>query len=208
MRALIFVLLAACASAPSRPGPPAAPPADRFAAVEERLTHARMLRFDYHGLAEGAVTAEVWGQLSLVAGRVELTVHGHLTGARTDIALIGEGSAVTVQGKTRATPPRLREALVIGLTRHGLLNTITRAAAGLLPDHADGGVEEWAQVSNVKAVGSDRLSFVMMADGHPVGEAELQLDGRGLPLRRFVTVHFPAGDMHLTEDYEKLEIEP
>jgi len=42
-------------------------------------------------------------------------------------------------------PPEVREALVIGLTRMGILHNLARLVAGVPPDRASGGVRDWVE---------------------------------------------------------------
>ena len=210
-----------------------ADPARRFEALEARLLDAPELHITFTVTSEGAFPASLTGTLDL--GRdstVALRADGSFGDAVVDLHLRSDGR-VTEGGSGDATfsgptPPALREALVVGLTRMGILHNLALLTAAAPPDRAGGGVAEWVQVHEVHdprrpatdpaTTGADRpaanrapaerpgldgLAFTLHVAGARAGEAVLWLDpATGLPVERHQTVVFPSGRMAVVERYE------
>jgi hypothetical protein len=130
-----------------------------------------------------------------------------------DLALVTRGDSLVFGDATEpATAPRpehLREALVIGLTRMGILHNIARLTGDAAPDHADGGVAEWVVAERLRAADERQadagIEFDITVSGQPAGAAVLTTGSDGLPAIRRQTVHFPEGDMHIVERYTRLD---
>jgi hypothetical protein len=217
-----------CAGSPGSAGSPGpAPlepePADRsaedrslasetaFAALEERLGQTPWrLRFELE--AEGAVVASLAGSLS-IAEEIELEAAGRFAGADHDLRLWTGGDHLRAGPREAPTldlprPPELVPALVIGMTRMGLLHNVAMLVGGRPPDRADGGVREWVRTSEHverDASGETALGFAIVVAGERTGRATLWLDAQGRPVRREQTVEFPEGQMRVVERYEWLE---
>ena len=186
--------------------------------IESRLLEAPSIRLRYDIRAEGALEAHLRGQLVLRKDSLELDGSGPFGGSSLEVSLVSDGK--NMQGGTRArpfdisTPPALREAMVVGLIRMGLLHNLARLTAGSPPDHANGGVDEWVVVSEVQRgepedVGGVRavpLSFEITVSGIPSASATLWLaKDTGLPIRRIQTVRFGSDTMDVVERYEAFE---
>lgn len=204
-------ILAACSS--GRSGTAA-----RFYDLEERLLRAEPLRLRYTITAEGAFAASLSGTLHLAEGsQADLSATGTFGGAPVRLHLRSDGRRMDGGSEERTfaaeASPHLREALIIGLTRMGLLHNLARLTAGAPPDHAAGGVQEWVQVGEVSG-GDERaaeqpeqmeLRFLIFVSGERSAEATLGIDRRsGLPARREQVVDFPTGTMRVVEEYEFL----
>jgi hypothetical protein len=107
------------------------------------------------------------------------------------------------------TPDHLRTALVLGLTRMGILHNLARLNGGRPPDHGDGNVREWVVPRDVTWLGVNEgndsprgVRFAIEVAGARTAEASLWLDREGWPQRRTQTVRFPGGEMQVTEEYE------
>ncbi len=171
--------------------------------------------------SEGAVASQLEGTLVLEReGPVSLSVRGEFAGAAQELALRGDAQTLElrVAGEpawTGARPAALSEALVIGLTRQGLLHNIAVLSGGLPPDHADGGVAEWVefvapQLGEPEVFGTAEarpLEFQITVDDQLVGRATLWLaEPGGLPIERRQTVNFPDGQMRVVERYTSFVI--
>jgi hypothetical protein len=111
--------------------------------------------------------------------------------------------------RSAASPPEVREAVLIGFTRMGILHNLARLMANELPDHADGGVTDWV-VADSFAVDPQRdagVSFDLFVAGRPSGSATLEISPAGQPVERLQTVNFPSGVMRVTETYSSVTIE-
>jgi len=220
-----MALLAGCLGGPnarSEPGnaaeavDPAAAPGALFAQMERRLLDAPDLHLRYTVASEGAFDASLAGTLQIRQGPVvELQAAGTFGDAPVTLHLLSDGRTMVGGSAQRtfreATPPALHEALVLGLTRMGILHNLARLTGGATPDRAAGGVEEWVEVREIAveppAAGADPgqlvLAFAIHVAGTRTAEARLWIDRRtGLPVRREQVVSFPGGSMRVVEHYE------
>lgn len=188
-------------------------PADRFADVERRLLQADRVAADFHITSEGAFEADLRGRLEISPEALSLTARGHFGGQSAElfVARNGEefrwGNASGAQ--TDVVPEHLQEAILIGMTRMGLLHNLAMLTAGAPPDHADGGVAEWVMVEGLRAVEGDptAVGFDIVVSGQPSGSATLSLDAAGRPVVRRQTVRFPEGEMLVIERYQDVRID-
>lgn len=220
IRSLPFTLIAAgalvlgaCgAPEPGRPYPGSAEEA--FYAMENRLIAADPGILDYRVTSSGAFTADIGGEVRLDAEEARLTGAGSFGGQPVDLRwersgdrLAGGNGPATFEIEEIAD---LEAAVVLGITRMGILHNLARLTSGAPPDHANGAVREWIQPVDVAwtledpdGAGPIRYGFTfgLMVDGVRSAEVELWLDGRGLPVRRDQTVQFPGGEMIVVEEY-------
>ncbi len=185
--------------------------AELFEALEARLMEGPV-ELRYRVTSEGAFAAELEGGLRMEGRQVELAGEGTFGGAAVSLHLVADADSMEMRSPggqvTQAVPPHLREALVIGLTRMGILHNLARLSAGHAPDRAGGGVREWVQVREVRldqeesGAGEIRMHFDIHVNGARTADATLWLDGAtGLPLRREQVVRFPTGEMRVVERY-------
>ena len=200
---------------PPNPAGPATDPAAAFYTLEDRLLKADTVKFDFHVTAEGALEIDLRGMLDIgPADNIRLTASGEFAGRPVDLLLLSEGEEMELGDKTnRATatrPAHLKEALVIGLTRMGILHNLARLMEASAPDHAEGGVGEWVTVDSfaASAEGSHALSFDLTVAGERSGSASLEIDAEGRPTVRNQTVQFPSGEMRVVEMYSVVKIQP
>jgi predicted esterase/predicted DNA-binding protein (MmcQ/YjbR family) len=182
-----------------------------FEALEERLMGTDLV-VAFRVTADGARTARLDGVLRMAgAGGARLVADGQFAGAPVALTLMaGDGWMVGGNQDTtfrHGTPVELRESLILGLTRMGVLHNLARLAAGRPPDRADGGVRDWVQLADVAWVedaagsGARGIGFEVVVDGTPRARAELALDAAGLPRALHVVVRFPGGEMTVREEY-------
>ena len=124
--------------------------------------------------------------------------------------------AASISGSLDAeTPEALKEGIVIGLTRMGLLHNIAVITYGQPPDGTDGKVLEWLEVSGFTAGESETIddvevipiSFDLSVGGRPSAEAALWLEKEtGLPRKRTQTVRFESGEMKVVETYKPMRL--
>jgi hypothetical protein len=226
--ALLSAMAVGCAPGPApaaAPAPAGAPeaasetaegvPAEASALLafaEARLISNSMdLRFRV--TAEGAFAAELEGVLRIDGHAVFLAADGGFGGAPVRLQLRAEGDSMRIVSprgdSVASTPPQLREALVIGFTRMGILHNLARLTGGLEPDRAGGGVREWVEVQQVRldlgaaAAGEIAVRFDIHVGGARTAEATLWFDAdTGAPIRREQVVRFPGGEMRVEERYE------
>jgi hypothetical protein len=158
-----------------------------FAAMERRLLSG-LLQLQVTSHAEGAVRADATTEVS-IGPAVRLHARG------------------TFDGKPFAhdfdepSTPALRDAVVLGMTRNGLLHNLSNLAQGNGIDHADGGARDWITAEKFRRV-KGGVSYVILLGGKDFGFATLLIDAKTkLPRKRTQVVHFPDGDMRVTETY-------
>ena len=190
-------------------------PVAEFAALEERLIHAETVRFNFHAISTGAFEADLRGALEIGPGdRFHLTASGHFGQRPMDLLITAEGDEFAFGHRadpvTAARPPHLREAVLIGLTRMGILHNLAILTVPRAPDRAEGGVRDWVTVGSLTLGLSepDVLAFDITVAGRQAGSALLELDTRGRPVSRRQVVQFPGGEMQVVERYTEFSIEP
>jgi hypothetical protein len=205
---------------PDRPTPTAEPqdPAAALATLEERVLAATRVSIVFEIVAEGMNTANLRGVLELgPTGKMRLDARGSFAGEAGEVHFVCDGSTMKGErgGKRFELPvaPALRESVVLGLLRMGLLHNVAVLWNARPPDRSDGDIREWVVTTGHRYADADRgiaLVFDVVVDpstrATPIGTATLELDSHGLPARREQVVHFPEGDMRVVERYESFEL--
>jgi hypothetical protein len=206
-------VLAACSGQEPEPGLPA-DATEALSVIEDRLIEGGPATVRFEVSAEGAFSASLAGELRLLAGDdVALEAEGTFGGHPVTLEL-ASGDGVMIWGNQDARrdgphPEALREALVIGLTRMGILHNLARLVAGAPPDRADGSVRSWVEAEGVRWAEGDPdesgpgLSFGIRFDGQEAGDATLWVSPDGSLLRRDQVVRFPGGEMLVRERYSR-----
>lgn len=199
----------------SRESPGTEDPQAVFEALENRLLQAERVQVSFHVVAEGAVTVDLSGDLRVEAGNlIQLRAKGLFAGKETDVSLYAHGGQMELGNgtihKEDSTPNELQEAILTGFTRMGILHNLARLTGGAAPDHAGGGVMEWAVVDSfgVDSKRAGGITFRITVAGRPSGSATLKIGAAGCPLERHQQVHFPSGTMTVVERYSGVRIEP
>ena len=197
-------------------------PAALMAQLEARLLAARHVAIEATITSQGVVPSRLKGRSELQdRNRATVAYAGEFAGKPADLALSVEGGALRARsGATTREEPVGREsnrALLIGLTRMGLLHNLARLSSALGPDHAQGGVEQWITLDSFRPItyaqggeleGLMSFGFDLVVAGTPSASARLWLDpATGLPRRRQQTVRFPQGELTVIEDYTRFEVQ-
>ncbi|MFT4863131.1 MAG: hypothetical protein ACI95C_002359 [Pseudohongiellaceae bacterium] len=180
--------------------------------LEARLLNAPQVSLAFTIKATGAVEANLEGTLAIRGKEtIEFTVTGNFAGEELDMIIMTSATELEFGAKdaprTIAIPAALRESVLIGLTRMGILHNIARLTGGNPPDHGEGGVQDWVKVSSaIKSPDARSLTFDIVVDGQPAGSAALRLDPFGMVVNRQQTVEFPQGAMEVEEDYFNVQV--
>ncbi len=187
-----------------------------FRELEEKLLKEPSLHFKFEITSQGSVDSSLHGQLRLKNGnKVEIQFSGTYQSRPVSVRFESDAKRMHwVAGDRKyelPTPKALNEGLVVGFTRMGLLHNLSALLAGKPPDHTDGSVEEWVQVSDFLFAAPDPSSklrgrsirFRISVDGKYVGDADYWISPlTRTPVERRQTVHLAEGDMKVVESYE------
>ncbi len=88
----------------------------------------------------------------------------------------------------------------------GLLHNLARLVSNEAPDHPDGTVMQWVQVTDLSRLdggaGELGIQFTLVVSGVASGTALLRVDDEtGETIVREQTVQFPDGEMRVVERY-------
>ena len=158
-----------------------------FQAMERKLLSAQPLQLEVTSKADGAVRAEATSELSV----------GPETRVHTRGSFMG---APFAKDFDQPTTPALRDAVVLGLSRMGLLHNVVNLSQGNGIDHAEGGAREWLEPVKFRRVRGG-VAYTLRVNGKETGSTTLLIDAKKRPRKRDMTVRFPNGAMHVIETY-------
>ena len=191
----------------------AAPTAEqRFESLEALLARAGRFDLKAHVVSTGAVTSDLNADVGVAnSGIVAIRMRGTLEGKPDNVVLRTDGvvTMVTKDGAdTRLQPGHgMREAVQLGFARVGLWHNLMLLSRGLQPEHHEGGIKQWADVSNVRFASSTRqgltgLTFDVLIEGKNVGTATLWIDDASkMPVKREQTIILDGKKVQTVEDY-------
>jgi len=192
-----------------------------LAALESRLMDAGRVEVKFDVRAVGAVQAALTGSATIGPGNdARIGADGQFAGAPAAITLSANAETMSggngdMQFETDIAPA-LREGLVIGLVRMGLLHNLAVLSGGAPPDRIDGTIREWVTYRDVTVgpgddiggVATRRFQFTVVVGGEPAAIADLWVDaGTGLPVRRVQVVNFAEGEMRVLEQYPRFAVD-
>ena len=181
-----------------------------FEALETRLLAAQAVEFDFHIIAEGAIGVDLKGSFRLKRGEnIRVSGAGEFAGEPAALLLSSSGGELELRSgemqRNIPIPLETEKALLLGMTRMGLLHNLAQLMSANPPDHAEGGVEEWVILRTMKEK-MQVHSFELFVGGQPAGTASLEVDTTGVPIVRMQTVKFPGGEMRVVEKYFDFKI--
>jgi hypothetical protein len=197
-------------------------PVEKMAELENRLLSARRVTIEARLESRGVVESSLTGRTELRdRNRASAAYTGTFAGKAVDAELQSDGRSLALrQGSERrseAGPAESNRALLIGLTRMGMLHNLARLGSLRAPDHAGGGVEQWLRLDSFRPTtyaqsgeleGLMSFGFELIVAGVPSANVRLWLDPvTGLPRRREQVVRFDAGEMTVIERYTRFEVE-
>lgn len=189
--------------------------AAELAALEDRLLAAEAVRVEFTVTAEGILSSALTGRLEIRGENLSLEADGEFGGSPVDLVLavsgteIAGGNLALADARLRefsvANPGAAKEAVILGMTRMGILHNLALLTGSRPPDRSAGGIRNWVTADRVRGDGND-LAFDILVDGEAAAEAVLAMDGRRLPARRKQINQFPAGEMRVVETYRVFEV--
>ncbi len=213
---LIVVLAAGCATAPGAPADNSA--AQAFEHLEQNLLEAAVLRVNYTVQARGAVEAELSGDLVMQKPALAaLSAEGSFAGGPVAPELVVDGARMRGRARPQqdgfeaAQPADLRNGMLLGLMRMGILHNIAMLSGNLPPDATSGNVRDWVIASNfawqpgnrtIDGVPVRGIGFDLTVGGVASGTVVLWYDpASDLPVAREQRVGFEKGEMKVIERY-------
>jgi hypothetical protein len=159
-----------------------------FLTMERKLLSAMPMQLEVKSHAEGAVKADAVTDVSIGP---ETRLHSQGTFLERPFQ----------KNYDRPTTPGLRDAVVLGMTRMGLLHNVANLTQDLPPDHADKEVRDWLKPVKFRRV-KGGVAYSINIDGQDRGETTLLINAKTkLPSKRTAVIHFPNADMRVTETY-------
>lgn len=186
--------------------------AEALSQVEADLMTVEGRTVDFQVVSEGAFRASLEGQVILTSGN-DLSMEASGTFGPDSVSLWARGTGGRMMwgnGETSAEdelPPALREAVVIGLVRMGVLHNLARLVSGAPPDRSDGTARSWVEAEDVTWVpaaaeeGARGIRFGILVSGERAADATVWLDADGRLVGRDQVVQFPDGEMRVVERY-------
>lgn len=159
-----------------------------FQTMERKLLSAQpALQLEVTSHAEGSVKADAASDVS-VGPATRIHAKGTLMGKPFE------------RDFDERTTPELREAVIVGLARMGLLHNVVNLSQGEAIDHAAGGARDWLEPAKFRRVRGG-VTYALLVGGKETSEVTLLIDSKQRPKKRTMVVHFPNGDMRVTETY-------
>lgn len=186
--------------------------AEALSRVESDLMTAEGSVVEFQVASEGAFSASLEGRLNLGSAN-DLSLEASGTFGSDSVTLRARGAGGRMMwgnGEISAEdelPPALREAVVIGLVRMGVLHNLARLVSGAPPDRVDGTVRSWVEVEDVTWVpaaaeeGGRGITFGIRVSGERAADATVWLDPDGRLVGRDQVVQFAGGEMRVVERY-------
>lgn len=193
-----------------------------IAHLEQRLLAARRVVIEATIESTGVIPATLRGRSEVLErNRARAAYAGSFAGRVADLALHADGIQAHLksgaQGRTEPVGRDANRALLLGLTRMGLLHNIARLTSLSGADHAHGGLEQWVWLDSFRPVtfaqggeleGMMSFGFDVLVAGTPSASARLWIDpATGLPRRRQQVVRFPQGELTVVETYTRFDLE-
>lgn len=190
--------------------------AEALSMVEDRLMSAEGRTVGFRVTSEGTFSASLEGELVLTSPtEVSMEASGTFGTDSVDLWVRGTMEGMSWGNADRSEeadlPPGLRESLVIGLVRMGVLHNLARLVSGAPPERTDGTVRSWVQADEAEWVSADPergargIAFGIWVYGERTADATVWLDADGRLVGRDQVVAFPGGAMRVEEWYELRE---
>ena len=178
--------------------------------LETRMLRAKSVHVQASAQSTGAVNSELAIELFLGEGqRARLEVKGTFEGRPASTWFICDGDQMKVRGKpSEKAAPEVRDAVVVGMVRMGLLHNAALLIGGRGPDHASGGVRDFVRAERAKSgTPATDITYDVVIRHDVMGQATLSLSPEAKPVKRTAEIHFEEGDMTVLEKYDTVELD-
>lgn len=187
-------------------------PQEALTQTEQQLLGVDGQRVVFGVRSEGAFEGSLEGELTLGEGNALKLDASGVFGADSVALWLDATDTLMSWGNQgneseQSRPAGLRDAVVVGFVRMGVLHNLARLVAGVPPDRMDGDVRSWVEVvdpewvSGEAEVGQQGISFGIEVAGQRAGTATVWLTADGTMVARDQLVQFPTGEMTVRERY-------
>jgi hypothetical protein len=184
-----------------------------FNALEARLLAAENVSFSFRVISEGVISGDLRGTVSASSsGSLTIDASGMFIGRELQMRLTTTSDSLRMvtseMSNTVARQDETFAAVVLGLTRMGIMHNLAQLSTVSPPDHGDVGMEDWVWVDNFgdAQVGEYMgISFDLFVDGENTSSGIIAIED-GVPVHRRQVVDFPGGSMIVTETYSNFLI--
>jgi hypothetical protein len=140
--------------------------------------------------SEGSVTADVESNATIGAD-TKITYKGNVMGKDVDSTW------------EHATTPELRDAILIGITRMGLLQNVVLFSRERPPANVEGHIREALTAHDFAKVPGGGISYKLRAGNREMADAVIKINSKThYPMSRKMTTHLDTGDMKVSETYQ------
>jgi hypothetical protein len=160
----------------------------------------------FEQMEEALVSRPVQGKtISHAEGSVNADVESTLTiGADTKIAYKGNVMGKDVDSTwEHPTTPELRDAILIGMTRMGLLHNVVLFTRDRPPANVEGHVRESLIAHDFAKAPGGGIAYKLRVGNREMGEGVVKINSKShYPMSRKLTAHLDNGDMRVSETYQ------
>jgi hypothetical protein len=144
--------------------------------------------------ADGSVSADIEATLT-IGGDTKIDYKGNVMGKDVDSTY------------KAATTPELRDAILIGMARMGLLHNIVSFTRDRPPANVEGHVREALIAHDFAKAPGGGISYKLRAGNREMGESVIKINSKShFPMSRQFTAHLDNGDMHVSETYRLVKM--
>jgi len=105
------------------------------------------------------------------------------------------------------TTPELRDAMLIGITRMGLMQNIVLFTRDRPPANVEGHIREALTAHDFAKAPGGAISYKLKAGNREMADAVIKINSKShYPMSRKMTVHLDNGDMKVSETYQLTKI--
>jgi hypothetical protein len=161
---------------------------------------------EFEKMEEALLSRPVQGKtISHAEGSVNADVETTLTvGPDTKIVYKGNVMGKDVDSTwEHPTTPDLRDAVLLGMTRMGLLHNIVLLSRDRPPANIEGHIRESLTAHDFSKAPGGGIAYKLRVGNREMGDAVVKINSKShYPMSRQFTAHLDNGDMHVSETYQ------
>lgn len=144
--------------------------------------------------AEGSVTSDVESTLT-VGPDTKVVYKGNVMGKDVDSTW------------EHPTTPELRDAILIGISRMGLLHNVVLFSRERPPANVEGHIREALTAHDFSKAPGGGIAYKLRAGNREMADAVIKINSKThYPMSRKMTTHLDNGDMRVSETYQLVKM--